>query len=168
MENPQQEHWTAVKRIFHFLQGTNSHGLSFQPGDKIDFRGYADADCDLADRKLTSGNVLMLMGASITCRSKKQSRVSLSTSEAEYFALSLAIQEGKWIHRLLCKIGAAANESESDLITREDNQSCIIMTKNPVNHGRAKHIDIKYHHVRDEVKRGKVKLRYCETSVMMA
>ncbi|KAG2958577.1 hypothetical protein PC120_g28298 [Phytophthora cactorum] len=46
---------------------------------------------------------------------------------------------------------------------REDNQSCIKMTKNPVNHGRAKHIDIKYHHIRDEVK-----LQYCETSVMLA
>ncbi|KAG2758559.1 hypothetical protein PC116_g31918 [Phytophthora cactorum] len=51
---------------------------------------------------------------------------------------------------------------------REDNQSCIKMTKNPVNHGRAKHIDIKYHHIRDEVKRGEVKLQYCETSVMLA
>ncbi|GMF49732.1 unnamed protein product [Phytophthora lilii] len=42
------------------------------------------------------------------------------------------------------------------------------MTKNPVNHGRAKHIDIKYHHIRDEVKRGEVKLEYCETSIMLA
>ena len=46
--------------------------------------------------------------------------------------------------------------------------SCIKMTKNHVNHGRAKHIDIKYHHVRDEVKRGEVKLEYCETSTMLA
>ena len=42
------------------------------------------------------------------------------------------------------------------------------MTKNPVNHGLAKHIDIKYHHIRDEVKRGEVKLEYCETSIMLA
>ncbi|KAG4036652.1 hypothetical protein PC123_g27778 [Phytophthora cactorum] len=70
-------------------------------------------------------------------------------------ALSLAIQEGKWIHRLLCEILAAANETGPELMIREDNQSCIKMTKNPVNHGRAKHIDIKYHHIRDEVKRVK-------------
>uniref|UniRef100_A0AAV1VAG5 CCHC-type domain-containing protein n=2 Tax=Peronospora matthiolae TaxID=2874970 RepID=A0AAV1VAG5_9STRA len=56
---------------------------------------------------------------------------------------------------------------DSGLMIREDNQSCIKMTKNPVNHGRAKHIDIKYHHIRDEAKRGEVKLEYCETSVMM-
>ncbi|KAG3038871.1 hypothetical protein PC121_g23828 [Phytophthora cactorum] len=110
----------------------------------------------------------MLMGAPVSWGSKKQLSVSLSTSEAEYIALSLAIQEGKWIHRLLCEILAAANETGPELMIREDNQSCIKMTKNPVNHGRAKHIDIKYHHIRDEVKRGEVKLQYCETSVMLA
>ncbi|KAG3123266.1 hypothetical protein PI126_g23791 [Phytophthora idaei] len=88
----------------------------------------------------------MLMGAPVSWGSKKQSSVSLSTSEAEYIALSLAIQEGKWIHRLLCEILAATNDTGPELKIREDNQSCIKMTKNPVSHGRAKHIDIKYHH----------------------
>uniref|UniRef100_A0AAV1TJ45 Reverse transcriptase Ty1/copia-type domain-containing protein n=1 Tax=Peronospora matthiolae TaxID=2874970 RepID=A0AAV1TJ45_9STRA len=140
--NPQQEHWTAVKRIFRYLQGTKSHGLRFQPSDKIDFRGYSDTDWagDHADRKSTSGYTFMLMGA----------------------------PEGKWVHRLLCEILAAANEPGPDLVIREDNQSCIKMTKNPVNHGRSKQIDIKYHHIRDEVKHGEVQLEYCETSVMMA
>uniref|UniRef100_H3H8R6 Reverse transcriptase Ty1/copia-type domain-containing protein n=1 Tax=Phytophthora ramorum TaxID=164328 RepID=H3H8R6_PHYRM len=131
MENPQEEHWVAVKRIFRYLQGTKTHGICFKPGDKIDFRGYSDADWagDLADRKSTSGYTFMLMSAPIL---------------------------------------AAANETGPELMIREDNQSCIKMTKNPVNHGRAKHIDIKYHHIRDEVKRGEVKLGYCETSVMLA
>uniref|UniRef100_A0AAV1UC10 Polyprotein n=1 Tax=Peronospora matthiolae TaxID=2874970 RepID=A0AAV1UC10_9STRA len=170
MENPQQERWTAVKRIFRYLQGTKSQGLRFQPSDKIDFCGYSDADWagNLADRKSTSGYTFMLMGAPVSWGSTKQSSVSLSTSEAEYIALILVIQEGKWVHRLLCEILAAANEPGPDLVIREDNQSCIKMTKNPVNHGRAKHFDIKYHHIRDEVKRGEVKLKYCETFVMMA
>ncbi|KAG3046761.1 hypothetical protein PI125_g26935 [Phytophthora idaei] len=110
----------------------------------------------------------MLMSAPVSWGSKKQSSVSLSTSEAEYIALSLAIQEGKWIHRLLCEILVATNDTGPELKIREDNQSCIKMTKNPVNHGRTKHIDIKYHHIRDEVKRGEVKLEYCETSAMLA
>ncbi|KAG2870688.1 hypothetical protein PC117_g28442 [Phytophthora cactorum] len=145
MENPQEEHWVAVKRIFRYLQGTKTHGICFKPGDNIDFRGYSDADWagDLADRKSTSGYTFMLMSAPVSWGSKKQSSVSLSTSEAEYIALSLAIQEGKWIHRLLCEILTAANETGPELMIREDNQSCIQMTKNPVNHGRAKHIDIK-------------------------
>ncbi|KAG3049690.1 hypothetical protein PI125_g26544 [Phytophthora idaei] len=148
MENPQDEHWVAVKRIFRYLQGTETHGICFKPGDNIDFRGYSDANWagDLADRKSTSGYTFMLMGAPVSWGSKKQSSVSLSTSEAEYIALSLAIQEGKWIHRLLCEILAATNDTGPELKIREDNQSCIKMTKNPVSHGRAKHIDIKYHH----------------------
>ncbi|CAI5732010.1 unnamed protein product [Peronospora farinosa] len=170
MENPQVEHWIAVKRILRYLQGTKSHGICFKPGDEVDFRGYSDADWagDHSDRKSTSGYAFLLMSAPISWGSKKQSSVSLSTSEAEYIALSLAIQEGKWVHRLLCEILAASNKPAPGLKILEDNQSCIKMTKNPVNHGRAKHIDIKYHHIRDEVKRGEVKLQYCETSIMLA
>ena len=108
------------------------------------------------------------MGAPISWGSKKQSSVSLSTSEAEYIALSLAIQEGKWIHHLLCEILDAASEQGPNLKIYKDNQSCIKMTKNPVNHDRAKHIDIKYHHIRDEIKRGEVYLEYCQTSNMLA
>ncbi|KAG3018510.1 hypothetical protein PC119_g10651 [Phytophthora cactorum] len=132
----------AYARIFRYLQGTKTHGICFKPGDNIDFRGYSDAGWagDLADRKSTSGYTFMLMGAPMSWGSKKQSSVSLSTSEAEYIALSLAIQEGKWIHRMLCEILAATNETGPELKIREDNQSCIKMTKNPVNHGRAKHI----------------------------
>uniref|UniRef100_A0AAV1UPL8 Reverse transcriptase Ty1/copia-type domain-containing protein n=1 Tax=Peronospora matthiolae TaxID=2874970 RepID=A0AAV1UPL8_9STRA len=171
MEKPQVEHWIAVKRILRYLQGTKSHGICFKPDDKIDFCGYSDADWagDHADRKSTSGYAFILMGAPVSWGSKKQSSMSLSTSEAEYIALSLAIQEGKWVHRLLCEIlDAAEDKSGPELKIMEDNQSCIKMTKNPVNYGRAKHIDVKYHHIRDEIKRGDVKLEYCETTIMLA
>ncbi|KAG6606498.1 Integrase catalytic core protein [Phytophthora cinnamomi] len=120
------------------------------------------------DRKSTSGYLFQVAGGPISWGSKKQSSVSLSTSEAEYIALSLAIQEGKWVHKLLCEILVAAGEVTPELKIFEDNQSCIKMTKNPVNHGRAKHIDIKYHHIRDEVKRGEVIVEYCETATMLA
>ena len=69
---------------------------------------------------------------------------------------------------MLCEIMTGANKERPKLMIQEDNHSCIKMTKNPVNRGRAKHIDIKYHHIRDEVKRGDVKLEHCETSLMMA
>ncbi|KAG6578190.1 Integrase catalytic core protein [Phytophthora cinnamomi] len=170
MENPQVEHWIAVKRIFRYLQGTKSHGIRFSPGKDIDFQGYSDADWagDLSDRKSTSGYLFQVAGGPISWGSKKQSSVSLSTSEAEYIALSLAIQEGKWVHKLLCEIRVAAGGVTPELKIFEDNQSCIKMTKNPANHGRAKHIDIKYHHIRDEVKRGEVIVEYCETATMLA
>ena len=73
------EHWVAVKRIFRYLQDTKSHGICYQPSDKIDFRGYSDADWagDLADRKSTSGYMFMLLEAPVIWGSKKQSSVSL-------------------------------------------------------------------------------------------
>lgn len=121
MENPQVEHWMAVKRILRYLKGTKSHGICFKPGDKMDFCGYSDADWagDHADRKSTSGYAFLLMGAPVSWGSKKQSSVSLSTSEAEYIALSLAIQEGKWVHRLRCEIlDAAPQRTSLDLSSR--------------------------------------------------
>uniref|UniRef100_A0AAV1U9M7 Reverse transcriptase Ty1/copia-type domain-containing protein n=1 Tax=Peronospora matthiolae TaxID=2874970 RepID=A0AAV1U9M7_9STRA len=112
MENPQEEHWVAVKRFFRYLQGTKMHGICYKPNAKIDFRGYSDADWDgdFTDRKSTSGYTFMLLGVPVSWGSKKQPSVSLSMS-----ALSLAIQEGKWIHRLLCEIMMAANDKDRNL-----------------------------------------------------
>lgn len=93
MKNPQEEQWVAVKRIFRYLQGTKTYGIRFKPGDHIGFLGYFDAYWagDILDRKSTSGYVFLLAGAPISRGSKKQSRVSLSTSKAKYIALSLVI-----------------------------------------------------------------------------
>ena len=126
-------HWTAVKRIFRYLQGTKSHGIRFKSSGQVDFECYSDADWagDVSDRKSTSGYVFKMVGGPVSWGSKKQSSVSLSTSEAEYIALSLAIQEGKWVHRLLCEILTAAGADCPKLVIHEDNQSCIKMTKNP-------------------------------------
>uniref|UniRef100_A0AAV1VH94 Reverse transcriptase Ty1/copia-type domain-containing protein n=1 Tax=Peronospora matthiolae TaxID=2874970 RepID=A0AAV1VH94_9STRA len=111
MENPREEHLVAVKRIFRYLQGTKMHEICYKLNNKIEFRGYSDADWagDLTDRKSTLGYTFMLLGAPVSWGSKKQPSVSLSTTEAEYIALSLTIQEGKWIHRLLCEIVMAAS-----------------------------------------------------------
>ena len=80
----------------------------------MNFRGWSDADWagDYADRKSTSGYVFMLMRGPVSWGSTKQSSVSLSTSGAEYIALSLAIQDGKWVHRLLDEILEAAMDKD--------------------------------------------------------
>ncbi|KAG2765546.1 hypothetical protein Pcac1_g22814 [Phytophthora cactorum] len=92
MENPQEEHWVAVKRIFRYLQGTKTHGICFKPGDNIDFRGYSDADWagDLADRKSTSGYTFMLMGAPVSWgrRSSKVFRGPRTTTSSRATSLS--------------------------------------------------------------------------------
>uniref|UniRef100_A0AAV1UEP4 Polyprotein n=1 Tax=Peronospora matthiolae TaxID=2874970 RepID=A0AAV1UEP4_9STRA len=141
MEKPQVEHWMAVKRIVQCLHGSKLHGICSKLGGKVDSYGYSDADW--------SGN-------------------HVNRNEAEYIALSLAIQEGKWVQRLLRDNFLATAADKSELKVTEDNQSCIKMTKDSVIHGKAKSIKIKYHYILNEVKCEKVKLESCETTNILA
>ena len=93
---------------------------------------------------------------------EQQSCVALSTAEAEYVALSATAQEAKWLTSDLLDYNIGATE------IFEDNQSAICLAKTPQFHGRTKHIEIKYHFIRDEVESGNVKLEYCRSEDMIA
>ena len=98
-------------------------------------------------------------------RSKKQTVVALSTAEAEYVALAAAAQEAVWIQNVL----KGLSESVSQTCTiHEDNQSAIAIARNPQFHGRTKHIDIKFHFVRQQLENGTIALLFCESSNMLA
>jgi len=130
--------------------------------------GFSDADWagDCDSRKSTSGFVFMYAGGPVSWGSKRQTCVALSTSEAEYVALSVTVQEGLWLHRMLNEVLDVPRGK--GLLVFEDNRSCIQMTKNPIHHGRSKHIDIKFHFIRDEVRKGNVCVEYLETDKMVA
>ena len=98
-------------------------------------------------------------------KSRKREIVDISTAEAEYIALSSAAQETVWIRRLITELG---NEPEESTTLMEDNQSAIAMAKNPQFHGRAKHIDICHHFIREKVNGGDIKLVYCPMSEIVA
>jgi len=95
----------------------------------------------------------------------KSKCVALSTTEAEYVALSGAAQECLWLRQLELELGYPP---EGPTLIFEDNQSAIAMAKNPQFHGRAKHIDIRHHFVREQVANGAIKLDYCSTADMTA
>jgi transposase InsO family protein len=164
---PTKEHWTALKRVLRYLKGTTKHGILYSQKNSGECVGYSDADWagDINDRKSTSGYVFQIGGAPVTWRSKKQACVALSTAEAEYIALSSAAQESIWLRRLTSELGSPP---ETATTIYEDNQSAIAMTKNPQFHGRAKHIDIKYHFIREHVNSGNITLKYCPTDEMTA
>ena len=130
---------------------------------------FSDADWagDLDDRKSTSGYVFMMSGAAISWNSKKQSFVALYLPQGlnNYIALSKASQESIWLQRPLTDMGA--NQLNATII-KEDNQSVFAMAKNLQFHERAKHIDMKYHYIRDQVKANKIKLKYCQSEDMIA
>ncbi|XP_073051273.1 secreted RxLR effector protein 161-like [Primulina eburnea] len=92
--NPRRRHWSAVKKILRYLKGTTDYFLCYQ-GKDLTLKGYTDADWggDLDERKSTSGYAFLLNDGCISWRSKKQTRVSLSTMEAEFVACASAVQE---------------------------------------------------------------------------
>ena len=164
---PGKPHWTAVKRVLRYLNGTKNQGIIFRRGESASIVGYSDADWagDRQDRKSTSGYLFQIAGGPISWRSKKQDNVALSTAEAEYVALSFAAQEAIWLRRLTSELSSPA---DGPTTIREDNQSAIAMARNPQSHGRAKHIDITHHFIRECVNKEEVTLAYCPTGEMVA
>lgn len=163
---PTKQHWIAIKRIFRYLRGTINFGLKFTRDEDGSLSGYSDADWagDIGDRHSTSGYVFKMGGAAVSWRSKKQACVALSTAEAEYVALAAATQEAVWLRQFNQDI----LDFPSPCVTLyEDNQSAIAIAKNPQFHGRTKHIDIKFHYVREEVDKGTINLVFCPTDKMV-
>ena len=129
--------------------------------------GYSDADWagDLETRRSTTGYLFQLGGGAISWNSKRQSSVALSTTEAEYMALSAATQEAIWLRMLLEDLHIP---QEQATVILEDNQACIAVVKNPTCHSRMKHIDIRLHFTRERVVSKEVELQYCESGQMVA
>ncbi|KAG2758561.1 hypothetical protein Pcac1_g29317 [Phytophthora cactorum] len=166
--DPCPTHWQALKRVFRYIQGTKTHGIEFQGSCEDGLQGYSDADWagDIESRRSTSGYAFMMNGGCISWRSKKQRTVALSSTEAEYMALSEATQEAVWLKVFLCELGEMANDEAVKIY--EDNQGSIALAKNPEFHKRTKHIDIRYHFVREKVEDGQVVLQYVSTTDMLA
>lgn len=164
--NPDATHLTAVKRIFRYLKGTVNLALKYERSGTETLVGFSDADCagDQDGRRSTTGNIFLLNGGAVSWLSRKQATVALSTTEAEYVALSQAAQEGTWLRRLLSDLGMDTTPT----VILEDNQGAIAIAKNPVDHSRTKHIDIRYHYIRECVQNGEVELQYCPTNDMKA
>jgi hypothetical protein len=101
----------------------------------------------------------------ISYQSKRQPCVALSTTEAEYMACCSAAREAIWLRGGLSELGF---EQKLPTLIHEDNQGCIALVRNPVNHERTKHIDVRFHFIRDSVEKGLVIVRYCATKDMIA
>jgi len=144
-----------------------NYGLCYKLPELKQCIGFSDADWagDPGDRKSTSGYIFQISGASVSWRSKKQTCVALSTAEAEYIALASAAQEAAWIRQLTTDMRSGPTGAT---VIFEDNQSAISMVKNPQYHGRAKHIDIKYHLIRDLFGSEVIELEYCRSVDMIA
>ena len=157
MEEPVHSHWKAVKRILQYIQGTVSLGLFYSKAEDYKLVRYSDSDwCgDIDDQKSTAGYVFFMGDTAFTWLSKKQPIVTLSTCEAEYVAASWCVCHAIWLRNLLSKMEL---KQLGATVIQVDNKSAIELAKNPVNHERSKHIDVRFHFIRDHVKEGSVEL----------
>lgn len=167
------EHWTAIKRALRYVNGTKDKGLLYTKHAGMDLLGYSDADWagDHESRRSTSGHLFILGGAAVSWASTMQKSVALSTMEAEYMALSDACKEGVWLSKLIQDVEAKSTGKEVQMAPVKvmvDNAGCINFAKNPVEHKRTKHIDIRYHFVREVIGQGNIVLAYCPTQDMTA
>jgi hypothetical protein len=162
MANPGREHWNAVKWIFRYLKGTAEHGILFsrQPGTNSVI-GYVDANYagDVDDRRSTTGYLFTLLGGPICWKSTLQSIVAMSTIEVEYMAVAEAAKEALWLKGLVKVLGL----NQSGVQMHCDSQSAIYLAKNQVYHARTKHIDVRFHKIRELIVTGDIVLEKVHT-----
>jgi hypothetical protein len=165
MQKPRMEDWINGKRILRYLQGTKELRLNYLK-EKKELFGYSDASYgeDRIDRKSTSGLVFIKTGGAISWKSNKQPIVSLSSMEAEYIALTDAAKEGVWLKKFETEL----YNTKTTLTIFEDNQSAIKTANNKIHNQRSKHIDIRYHWIRELIEGRHIKLIYCPTEHMAA
>jgi Reverse transcriptase (RNA-dependent DNA polymerase)/gag-polypeptide of LTR copia-type/GAG-pre-integrase domain/Integrase core domain len=166
--NPSPIHWKAVKHVFRYLQGTKDYELIYKPDEEQElFITYTDANhgaCKDTGRS-TGGYAVKIGTGAVSWSSKLQSVVALSTTEAEYMAAVEAGKELKWMRSLLGEFGYKVDGASTLCI---DNQSAINVSKNPEHHGRMKHLDLKFHWLRENVEGGMIKPKHVGTNDMIA
>jgi len=156
-------HWEAVQKILRYVKGTADLELVLGAGDSgLQLRGYTDADWGANDinRRSISGYIFKYGAGAISWSSKKQTSVALSSTEAEYMALTQAAKEAIWLKRLLKELG---QDVDGGVLLNVDNQSCIALARNPEFHARTKHIDIQHHFIREKVEDKAIQLIFCPT-----
>ncbi|XP_028236682.1 uncharacterized protein LOC114416002 [Glycine soja] len=170
MEKPKTPHFLAAKRILRYVKGTLDLGILYPYSQKNiegEVFGYSDSDwCgDKDDRKSIAGYVFKFGTSPISWCSKKQSVVALSTCEAEYIAAAMAACQALWLEALMEELNLR-NCSPMRLLM--DNKSAIDLAKHPVAHGRSKHIETKFHFLRDQVNKEKLELEFCRSEDQVA
>jgi hypothetical protein len=160
LSNPGRDHWEAVKWILKYLRGSSKLCLCYG-GSKPILEGFTDADMagDLDFRKSTSGYLFTFAGGAVSWQSKLQKCVALSTTEAEYIAANEAGKEMVWLKRFIQEL----HVKQESYVVHCDSQSGIDLSKNTMYHARTKHIDLRYHWIRDAILNKVFQLRKIHT-----
>ncbi|KAK1424407.1 hypothetical protein QVD17_19736 [Tagetes erecta] len=164
--DPKESHLVAVKRIFRYLKGKPNLGLWYPYEGNFELYSYSDSDfggCAL-DRKSTTGGCQFLGPRLVSWQCKKQTNVSVSTAEAEYIAASAGCSQVLWLQNQLLDYGF--NFLKTPIYI--DNTAAMFITANPVQHSKTKHIEIRYHFLRDNSEKGLIILIKVHTDKQLA
>lgn len=160
-------HWNAAKRVLKYLKDTKNLGIKYSAANNLDIIGYSDSDFagELQSRRSTTGYVFKINESAVTCRTQREKCVPCSTAEAEYVATSEACKEAIWLNQLLNELG----EHISAIKLCVDNQSELKLIKNhPVFHHRSKHIDVRYHFIREKYNNKDINLVFVPSKSQIA
>ncbi|GJU03694.1 retrovirus-related pol polyprotein from transposon TNT 1-94 [Tanacetum coccineum] len=164
---PTEKHLTAVKRIFRYLKDTINMGLWYPKDTGFELTAFSDSDhagC-LDSRKSTSGGIQFLGGDKlVSWSSKKQDCTSMSSAEAEYVSLSACCAQVLWLRTQLTDYGFHFDKIPMYC----DSKAAIAISCNPVQHSRTKHIDVRYHFIKEQVEKGIVELFFVGTEYQLA
>ena len=162
--NPTLEDWDNVLRIFRYIKYTKHYGIKIEKN--ISLKVYVDADYagDSGTRKSTSGFLMMMGNTPTSWYSKLQHCVSTSTAEAEYYSLSECAKHSLWYKNFLNEL----NIKISSITIFVDNKATIYNSKNQSINPKSKHIDIRYHHIRDLVNKQIIRLKYIKSKDNLA
>lgn len=167
LERPSRMHEGAAKRIMKYVKGTSSFGLLYRSNGRQQIKCYSDADYagDIDTRRSTTGFCFTIGSGVVSWNSERQKSVSLSTTESEYVAASNAVKELVWFKRMLNEL---STDGSMESILYVDNQSAIRLIRNPEFHKRSKHIDVRYHFIREKFQEEEFQLEYVPTKDQIA
>ena len=167
LHSPTSLHWTAVKRILRYVQGTASTGLKICKSPSTTVSAFSDADwAGCPDDRCSTGGFAVFFGSNlISWNAKKQATVSRSSTEAEYKSLANATAEVMWMETLLDEL--EVKRSHTSYLWC-DNLGATYLSANPVFHARTKHIEIDFHFVRERVARKLLEVRFIPTGDQVA
>ena len=174
VQQPRQHHLDHAKHVLEYLLKTKTYGLVYRCHDDNSMRhcvrglsAYSDADWGAHpdSRKSTSGYMVFLHGNLISWKSKLQTTVASCTQHAEYIALFHAASEVYWLKHQLSDIGFVSAKAVNVCV---DNQPAIKLSDNPRDHATSKHLEIKYHKIRQWIQEAHITITYCPTKEMMA
>jgi transposase InsO family protein len=167
LSEPREVHLQAAKHVLRYLLGAADLGILYSADG--DLAIYADAAYANARKfKSTTGFCALISNGPVTWTSRRQSVTAQSTTESEYIALADAAKQTVWLRHFLYAVGKPEVYKKKATTIFGDNKGSLELTANPVFHSRTKHIQVRYHAIRDFVEQGEIELQYIPTDAMLA